>query len=472
MKSLLLGSAAGIVAVASAQAADLPTRKGAPAVQYVQICTITVSGKPVVGFTLPGSDTCMHFTGYVTAQIEGGNLDTNYSFASYVPTGTVLTKALTASSGLVVTPAALSTGNQTATGTVDRNSFGYTTRLNFGFDAVSNTSYGPLVAHAEIQIESGNGFDTTGNSAYVNLAYVTWAGLTAGKAPSFFSFTGGGAGWANFASPDEQGFNQPDLLAYTATFGGGASASIAIQSDQTMGGSGGGTQVYNLGNDETYGGQRWPDLVGNIKISQGWGSAQVAGVLHNVRATAWDGTYTQKTGWAIDAGVSVNIPQFGAGDDVLVTGAYSQNAFWYSGLADTMWGELGDVNGNGQQWAAADVYADGGGIWQSPTAWSVSAEFDHHFTPEFVGHIEGSVGGIEWNNSQAASLVSNSTIWLIGGVLNYDPVKNLDFEFEVFYQDSQTSTPNGWVATPTGTTSSFHGNSNGVAARFEVTRSW
>ena len=35
IKSLLLGSAAGIVVVASAQAADLPTHKTAP-VQYVQ----------------------------------------------------------------------------------------------------------------------------------------------------------------------------------------------------------------------------------------------------------------------------------------------------------------------------------------------------------------------------------------------------------------------------------------------------
>ena len=62
IKSLLLGSAAGIVAVASAQAADLPTKKGAPAAEYVKICTITVAGKPVVGFTLPGSDTCLKLT--------------------------------------------------------------------------------------------------------------------------------------------------------------------------------------------------------------------------------------------------------------------------------------------------------------------------------------------------------------------------------------------------------------------------
>src|ERR1700733_9448051 len=68
-----------------------------------------------------------------------------------------------------------------------------------------------------------------------------WAGITAGKAPSFYSFTGGGAAWYNFFSPDQQGFNQPDLLAYTASFGGGFSATVAAQSPGSNGSSGGGT---------------------------------------------------------------------------------------------------------------------------------------------------------------------------------------------------------------------------------------
>ena len=77
IKSLLLGSAAGIVAVATAQAADLPTRKAAP-VEYVRVCN--VGG--ITGWTLPGSDTCVKFSGYVTAQFEGGNLNTQYNFDS------------------------------------------------------------------------------------------------------------------------------------------------------------------------------------------------------------------------------------------------------------------------------------------------------------------------------------------------------------------------------------------------------
>ena len=72
IKSLLLGSAAGIVAVASAQAADLPTRKAAP-VEYVKVCN--VGG--ITGWTLPGSDTCVKFSGYITAQFTGGNLNTS-----------------------------------------------------------------------------------------------------------------------------------------------------------------------------------------------------------------------------------------------------------------------------------------------------------------------------------------------------------------------------------------------------------
>ena len=77
IKSLLLGSAAGIVAVATAQAADLPTRKAAP-VEYVRVCN--VGG--ITGWTLPGSDTCVKMSGYITSQMTGGNLNTQYNYGS------------------------------------------------------------------------------------------------------------------------------------------------------------------------------------------------------------------------------------------------------------------------------------------------------------------------------------------------------------------------------------------------------
>ena len=121
---------------------------------------------------------------------------------------------------------------------------------------------------------------------------MTWAGITAGKAQSFFSFTGGGDNWANFASPDQKGFNEPDLLAYTASFGGGFSATIAAQSPgrrrlRRRHGSGRPAFRQHRRNSGTathitYGGQKWPDFVGALHVKQGWGEAQVSGVIHNV----------------------------------------------------------------------------------------------------------------------------------------------------------------------------------------------
>jgi hypothetical protein len=447
IKSLLLGSAAGIVAVASAQAADLPTKKGAPAAQYVKICTITANGKPITGFVLPGSDTCFKIGGYLTGQFEGGNLKTGYSLSNV-------------------------TGKQAITGTNGRPDIGYTTRENIAFDAVSNTAYGPLAFHGDIQNENGNGFDNTGNSTYVNEGYVTWAGITAGKAESFYSFVGGGPGWANFFSPDQKGFNQPDLFAYTASFGGGVTLTVAAQSAGTNGSSGGGTNEIWAGNATTDG-MRSPDWVAALKISQGWGSAQVSGVAHNVRATAVGlGGSEDDWGWGIDGGISFNLPSFGPGDDIFITGSYTERATLYSGLIDGMWGENGAVNGNGQQMALYDTYFNPNGSIAKPSAWSISATADHHFSPEFTFSPEGSYGEINWTGTTPGSLVSNSRSWLVGGVAHYDPVTNLDFEVELLYQNTKTDQPNGYSPGGVGNTISWKSNADGFAGRFEITRNF
>ena len=59
VKSLLLGSAAGLVAVAGAQAADLPVK--AKPVQYVKICSLYGAGF----YYIPGTDTCLKIGGWV-----------------------------------------------------------------------------------------------------------------------------------------------------------------------------------------------------------------------------------------------------------------------------------------------------------------------------------------------------------------------------------------------------------------------
>ena len=58
VKSLLLGTAAGLIAVGGAQAADLPVK--AKAVEYVKICSLYGAGF----YYMPGTDTCIKLGGY------------------------------------------------------------------------------------------------------------------------------------------------------------------------------------------------------------------------------------------------------------------------------------------------------------------------------------------------------------------------------------------------------------------------
>src|SRR6266566_2323807 len=78
VKSLLLGSAAGLVAVAGAQAADLPVK--AKPVEYVKVCSIYGAGF----FYIPGTDSCIKIGGWVRAEyaFQSGNSD-----APFIRTG-------------------------------------------------------------------------------------------------------------------------------------------------------------------------------------------------------------------------------------------------------------------------------------------------------------------------------------------------------------------------------------------------
>jgi Porin subfamily len=509
IKSILLGSAAGLVAVASAQAADLPTRKAAP-VEYVRVCN--VGG--ITGWTLPGSDTCMKISGYVTAHVIGGNLNNQFNWGTAPQAiGAIANTPGLATNAVLNQLAAVDDRNTQrvllAASTPQqntkffRNETGWSARANVALDVASNTAYGPLIGHIELQDDISNGItplqgNPTSNITYLNTAYITWAGVTAGKAQSFFSFIGGGDNYNNIFSPDRKGFNEPMLLAYTASFGGGFTATLSAESPGSNGASGSGTDqtgaYFNTNSGPnpaqfnpalvTYGGQKWPDIVGALHVKQGWGEAQVSGVLHNVNVSAngFDGLAlcgttgalgcngeNNQIGWAVDAGVKINLQPwssgiFAAGDDFVVTGAYSRSATWYSGLSDAMDSENGAVNGNGQPMELADAFFNPlTNSWSSPTAWSVSALLEHHITPQFYVDLEGSVGGVKWSNmgggcnaltagcqlgqASLGAISPSAFSWLIGADLGWNPVTNLNFDLELMYQSTIQSAPSGFLGT-------------------------
>ncbi len=70
----VLGSAAAIVAVVGAQAAELPTMKPAPP-QHVRTCN--VGG--MAGVLVPGGNACVKISGYVSGGVEAGNVKQQFN---------------------------------------------------------------------------------------------------------------------------------------------------------------------------------------------------------------------------------------------------------------------------------------------------------------------------------------------------------------------------------------------------------
>ena len=70
IKSLLLGSAAALVAVSGAQAADAVVIAEPEPVEYVRVCDVYGTGY----YYIPGTETCLRIGGYVRYQASGGDL--------------------------------------------------------------------------------------------------------------------------------------------------------------------------------------------------------------------------------------------------------------------------------------------------------------------------------------------------------------------------------------------------------------
>jgi hypothetical protein len=450
VRSLLLGSAASVVVFASAQAADLPTRKGEPTAEYVKVCRID----GIAGFVIPGSDTCLKITGYAMAQVEAGNLTQQYAWAG--ANGSEKSLALGAS-------------------TASRNAIGYATRAEVELIAKTNTAYGILTSDVDMQYNYGSGYDNFGaGTGFLNHAYLNWAGITAGKANSFFSFFGAGPAWADIFSPDRQTYNQPLLLAYTATFGGGLSATISLEDPVLAGPSAGepplaGTDEEIIANS-SYLGQRSPDIVASVDLMQGWGGAHLSGVAHNVYMT--DGTYNLNTwGYAIDGGLKVNLPMIGEGDNIELQGVWSRNAVWYSGISDAMFGENGQVNGNGVMMPVADAFSNLNGTWATPTAWSLTAISELHFGPLFSIDPEISYANLTWSGLSGAmsgALSTDSQSWIVGAIGHWDPVAHLDFSLELLYQTTHQSMPAAYTV-PAGDVP-WKATTDGIESRLAITR--
>jgi Porin subfamily len=438
VKSLLLGSAAGLAAVTGAQAADLPVRRAEPAVavDYVRVCSTYGAGF----FYIPGSsDTCLRIGGRVRADLLYAEPFTRAD-----------------------------------------NALQLFTRGRIQVDARTATSYGLLRTFLRYELNITGGAATSPNLAQ---AFIQFGGLTAGRVTSFFSnadLPTQHMGTLRFDdAPDVQ------VLAYTFQMGGGISATLALEEGQnrrTFGFAnasnivGGGAVVVDPATglvvfQNPYavvpGGQTVPDIVGNIRAAGTWGSVQLSGAVHQVRDVGAVRTAVpvgapppavpatlplfadSEYGWAIGLSGHLTVPWFGQGDAVWAFGTFSSGAPSYSGFGSNI--GLGTRNAG----VVDAVVNPANGDLEKTDVFNIAAGFTHYWTPQFRSSVFGSYAKVEFGGNASvlapAGLVAPGGIvipagtglgfvdfneWRIGANSFWSPVSGLNIGVEVLYAEA------------------------------------
>ena len=399
---LALAAAAVVGFAGSAQAADL-AKKAPAAANYVKVCDAYGAGF----FYIPGSDTCLKIGGFVRAEYR------------------IMDRTSANSPALGAAFGWGGANSRGMTGIFTRS------RVGLNFDARTNTEMGLLRSYIDFWLtadSAGNGNANTNLTGvglattqplWLRKAFVQFAGVTAGRATSFFDFyTGSNTNSVFHVAASDADVN---LLAYTFAFGNGITASLSLEdsssSDEanTASVGFGGRRLNGL-----YAGVKSTDIVANVNVAQSWGSAQVMAALHdNYSSFIAGGVDDNRWGYAIGGGVKVNLPMLGAGDVLGLQAAYSKGAMEY-------------VNGGGWYANAAwrDFYTGAGTIDQS-TAWSVVAGLTHNWTKTVASSITGSYASFDAPAS--AGTIDFKQTDLQGNVV-WKPVAGLALSANVEYR--------------------------------------
>jgi len=387
MKGLLLASAAGLVAMSSAQAADLPVK--AKPVEYVKVCSLYGAGF----FYVPGTDTCLKIGAYIRSDHQYGQGGGNaYSI----------------------------TGQNTRTGS---DMYSYRARINLTTDWRTQSDYGVIRAYAAIIAQQSQGDASTG-SAGILRAFIQFAGFTVGHAVSYFDFFNGADYGYVPASNGSTGVNGIDIIAYTWQVGNGVSISVDLED----GGTGlTGARNKNVVNtsiaaqlgSSTAGGtvttdalRAWsPDIAGNIRIDQAWGSAQISGALHNISggyytsgqlpgtALTVNGHPGEAWGWAISGGFRLlNFLMPKDRIEAAYTIANGATGYTHGYTSNFVYGSGNSV---GMGYALDGVFANGSGINKSDS-WKFELGYEHYWNAQWRTSLYVVYTGVSYDSASTA----------------------------------------------------------------------
>ncbi|HVR58311.1 MAG TPA: porin, partial [Pseudolabrys sp.] len=302
-KRMLLGSAATLTAIASAQAADLPVK--AKPVEYVKICSLYGEGF----YYIPGTDICLKIGGYVRANYRWNA--TGGGQPHYTGAG----------------------------GAQDRSVSPYSTqhRASFNFDSRSQTAYGTLRTYVSVNVDNQ---DQGTVSVNPTRAFIQWAGFTFGHTKSFTDVPGT-PGDDSFKSLfqnqniSDTGANGTNQIAYTWELGNGMTLNVGADERRTKGIGNLSLNVVTVGAqpNSAFGPYQHPTPWVNFTVNQAWGRFGASAIFNKVNATYYTGTTAttgacpgnqtgtsacnspdDKWGWAVLSGIDIKAPWAGPGD--------------------------------------------------------------------------------------------------------------------------------------------------------------
>ena len=295
VKSLLLGTAAGLVAMTGAQAADLPVK--AKPVQYVKICSLYGAGL----YLHPGHR-YLH---------QDRRLRSVRRWNFNAGNGGIRVRLLERSAGC--------RDNSTST-TTRRRQLPHARLLlvrRSSADGIRHAARATL-ASASSSRRRHDAASPACNVCLVDRAMIQFAGFTFGKTVSFFDVITSPTSTTqqHRVVSDDSARRALTVLAYTAQFGNGLSATLSarrsrprrsrstatsmrappapsVRADVTLRRAGRTLQrqlrrhasLRRVPARRQLRGGNFPDLVANIRVDQAWGSAQIMGALITVAAS-------------------------------------------------------------------------------------------------------------------------------------------------------------------------------------------
>ncbi len=380
VKSLLLGSAAALVANA-AHSADAIVIAGPEPIEYVRVCDAYGAGF----FYIPGTETCLRIGGELRFQLGATNDHNDYESYFYE-------------------------GEYTENGEDTPNFHGFThggwnttTRARVFLDARSETEWGTLIGYVRMQFDRYSGVGGSGYDANANHAWLSLGGLRMGWSDSAFDSTpnsGAGAFGSHSDSSLRYGRGSVNFIQYNFTGSNGIFATVSLEDDNAGSWSGdGGAWTHDSTN-------YIPDVVLRAGVNQGWGAIWAAAAWDEDRTTddseghdfmLVDPEQVGKSGWAAVVGTHVNVPNMpGSSLRVLVYYADSDNAY----------------NSHGGQW-------------------SVLASYGHQFAAQFFASIAGQFTGDLY--FPGTDLGSGHDRWDAELYATWSPVENFQVMGEVVY---------------------------------------